>query len=165
MKTLLLVGLAIVAIGCSSTPAGGGATPRPTATPAPWPEGWESSICYAIDQLGDAGGHFNSAIENGQAFDLDGAAEEAGKAAQDAKEAGEAVDAAGTWAPATTVTTRLRSAADNFRKASGLLKIGANGVDPATIEEANGYLELAAEDLKAANPGLTELKTKYGFGC
>jgi len=175
MRVLLTVVLGLLIGACAPaaeqapqpTPIVVYVTPEPTSrpAPAPWPDGWASEFCYAIDQLGDANGHMLEASNMGAAFDFDGAVEEAEMAAQDAREAGDALAIADEWPPAHSAVVYLSSAAEEMRKAANLLKLGAQSIDVSLIEEAIKHQEKANYQLGRASTAADALIAKYGAPC
>jgi hypothetical protein len=130
-----------------------------------WPEFWNLDFCYAIDQIGDANGHIIEGADRGTSFDYDGAVEEAEQAAQDAREAQDALVVAGQWAPAHSVVVYLSSAADELEKAANLLKLGVQLIDSSMIEKAVKHQEKATYQINRAAPASVILAAKYGAPC
>jgi hypothetical protein len=171
----LLIGVPIYAIMNSrSEPGGSGSAagqtdpterPTPTSTLPPWPEGWDFELCYAIDQLGDANGHILEASTKGEAFDFDGAIEEAEQAATDAGEASDAAAMVDLWPPAHSVAVYLGSAADEIERAANLMVLGMQLVDASVINEAITHQEKATYQIGRANTAAEALVAKYGGFC
>ena len=164
LKPLLVIALLVA--GCSSS--GAPVVALPTATPqplAPWPEGWDTDFCYAIDQLGDAATHMAAATEAGTNYDLEGAAAEAKQAATDASEAADAIKAASIWPPAYSVVVYLGSAASEEQKAANLVKLGVENVDVSLVEEGVKHQEKATYQLGRAAAAADALTSTYGKPC
>jgi hypothetical protein len=163
MLPLLLI-LVLVA-ACSSEPAAK-TSPTPAPTPSPWPDGYLLQVCYGWDQIVDAHGHLTEALDAGAAFDFERTASEAEQAGIDAREAGEAFDAAGVWGPGRSMLVYLESAADFERKAANLVKLTVELLDPSAFDTINAYIEKVGYQLERATASLTVLKAKYPeFRC
>jgi hypothetical protein len=140
------------------------ATPTPTAGTA-WPADFELLVCAGVQQIDDSGNHMAEAGEAAEDFDIDRMIEEAEKAATDAGEARDYLDAAPSWKPGQAAVDLLRRTAQKSIEAANLLQLGAATLDSSVIDEAGQRLERAFDLKIQATLALVELERNTGLTC
>jgi len=140
-------------------------TPVPTGPGGAWPALWDLWVCEAISELDDAGAHIAALGVAADDLDLDAVADEAEAAVNDAREARDALDAAGTWRPGRVVTRHLRAWAQAIIRAGNTYQVGAQMLDTAAIRRGTRLLRTAIDERLLAAAAAVELEESTGFSC